>query len=76
MRFFAGMATIASWAQCSSSRIPCALFLFTACRSNVAVLDTTGDEILTLVTCHPSYFVGPAPTGLWFVAARVTGFVT
>jgi sortase A len=28
---------------------------------DVAVLDSTGGEILTLVTCHPFYFVGAAP---------------
>ena len=28
---------------------------------NVAVLDPSGNEILTLVTCYPFYFVGPAP---------------
>ena len=30
--------------------------------TNVAVLDPTGNEILTLVTCYPFYFVGPAPS--------------
>ena len=28
---------------------------------DVAVLDPGGSEILTLVTCYPFYFVGPAP---------------
>ena len=28
---------------------------------NVAVLNATGNEVLTLVTCFPFYFVGPAP---------------
>jgi sortase A len=28
---------------------------------DVAVLDPSGNEILTLVTCYPFYFVGPAP---------------
>jgi sortase A len=28
---------------------------------NVAVLDASENEILTLVTCYPFYFVGPAP---------------
>jgi sortase A len=28
---------------------------------NAAVLDPSGNEILTLVTCYPFYFVGPAP---------------
>ena len=30
--------------------------------NNLAVLDAGGDEILTLITCYPFYFVGPAPT--------------
>ena len=29
--------------------------------SDVAVLDPDGDEILTLVTCYPFYFIGSAP---------------
>lgn len=29
--------------------------------SDISVLDTGTDEILTLVTCYPFYFVGPAP---------------
>jgi sortase A len=29
--------------------------------SDVAVLNSDGHEVLTLVTCHPFYFVGPAP---------------
>lgn len=29
--------------------------------SDVSVLDSDDDEILTLVTCYPFYFVGPAP---------------
>jgi sortase A len=28
---------------------------------NTAVLDDSGESILTLVTCYPFYFVGPAP---------------
>ena len=28
---------------------------------DVAVLDSSGNEVLTLVTCYPFYFVGPAP---------------
>ncbi len=28
---------------------------------DVAVLNPTSNEVLTLVTCHPFYFVGPAP---------------
>ena len=30
--------------------------------NNVAVLDATEDDTLTLVTCYPFYFVGPAPS--------------
>jgi sortase A len=30
--------------------------------SDIAVLEPTGNEILTLVTCYPFYFVGPAPS--------------
>lgn len=33
---------------------------------DVAVLDPSGNEIRTLVTCYPFYFVGAAPTGLSF----------
>jgi sortase A len=42
---------------------------------NVAVLDSTGGEFLTLVTCHPFYFVGPAPNRFIVRAERVTGAV-
>lgn len=28
---------------------------------DIAVLDPTTNDVLTLVTCHPFYFVGPAP---------------
>lgn len=38
---------------------------------NVAVLDSTGAEILTLVTCHPFYYVGPAPNRFIVRAERV-----
>jgi sortase A len=40
-----------------------------------AVLDSTGGEFLTLVTCHPFYFVGPAPNRFIVRAERVTGAV-
>jgi sortase A len=40
---------------------------------NVAVLDSTGGEILTLITCHPFYFVGPAPDRFIVRAERVPG---
>jgi sortase A len=40
---------------------------------NVAVLDSTGGEILTLVTCHPFYYVGPAPNRFIVRAERVAG---
>jgi sortase A len=38
---------------------------------DVAVLDPTGGDVLTLVTCHPFYFVGPAPNRFIVRAARV-----
>lgn len=40
---------------------------------DVAVLDPTGGEILTLVTCHPFYFVGSAPNRFIVRAERVAG---
>lgn len=40
---------------------------------DVAVLDPTGNEVLTLVTCHPFYFVGPAPNRFIVRAERVAG---
>jgi sortase A len=40
---------------------------------DVAVLDSTGDEILTLLTCHPFYFVGAAPNRFIVRAQRVGG---
>jgi sortase A len=39
--------------------------------SDVAVLNPDGTEILTLVTCYPFYFVGPAPSRFIVRAARV-----
>jgi sortase A len=39
---------------------------------DVAVLDPVGGEILTLVTCHPFYFVGSAPNRFIVRAERVT----
>lgn len=41
--------------------------------SDVAVLSPNGSEILTLVTCYPFYFVGPAPDRFIVRAVRVTG---
>ena len=38
---------------------------------NVAVLDSDKDEVLTLVTCYPFYFVGPAPDRFIVRAARM-----
>jgi sortase A len=38
---------------------------------NVDVLDSDQDEILTLVTCYPFYFVGPAPDRFIVRAARM-----
>jgi sortase A len=40
--------------------------------SDVAVLNPDGGEILTLVTCYPFYFVGPAPDRFIVRAERVT----
>jgi len=39
---------------------------------NVEVLNSDGDEILTLVTCYPFYFLGSAPERFIVRAARVT----
>jgi sortase A len=39
--------------------------------SDVAVLDQSKDEILTLVTCYPFYFVGAAPDRFIVRAERV-----
>ncbi len=41
--------------------------------AEVGVLDSTGGEILTLVTCHPFYFVGPAPNRFIVRAERIKG---
>jgi sortase A len=38
---------------------------------DVGVLEPSGGEILTLVTCYPFYFVGPAPSRFIVRAARV-----
>lgn len=40
---------------------------------DVSVLDSTGGEVLTLVTCHPFYFVGAAPNRFIVRAERVKG---
>ena len=40
--------------------------------NEVTVLDPSGSEILTLVTCYPFYFVGPAPDRFIVRAERVT----
>ena len=39
---------------------------------DVAVLDPSRDEILTLVTCYPFYFVGSAPDRFIVRAERIT----
>ena len=39
--------------------------------NDVSVLDSTGKEILTLVTCYPFYFVGSAPDRFIVRAERV-----
>ena len=36
---------------------------------NVGVLASSGENVLTLVTCYPFYYVGPAPKR-WIVRAR------
>jgi sortase A len=41
--------------------------------ADVAVLDPTGGETLTLVTCHPFYFVGAAPNRFIVRAERIKG---
>ena len=38
---------------------------------NIAVLNSTENQILTLVTCYPFYFVGPAPSRFIVRAERV-----
>ena len=40
--------------------------------SDVAILNSDGNEALTLVTCYPFYFVGPAPDRFIVRAERVT----
>lgn len=40
--------------------------------SDVAVLAPSGNEILTLITCYPFYFVGSAPSRFIVRAERVT----
>jgi len=40
--------------------------------ADIAVLDSDGSEILTLVTCYPFYFVGSAPDRFIVRARRVT----
>lgn len=41
--------------------------------SDVEVLSPDGEEILTLVTCYPFYFVGPSPDRFIVRAKRVAG---
>jgi sortase A len=41
-------------------------------QSDVAVLDPSEHEILTLVTCYPFYFVGPAPNRFIVRAERIS----
>jgi sortase A len=40
--------------------------------SDVTVLDPSGTEVLTLVTCYPFYFVGSAPDRFIVRAERIT----
>jgi sortase A len=39
--------------------------------NDVSVLDAGSDEVLTLVTCYPFYFIGPAPRRFIVRARRV-----
>jgi sortase A len=39
--------------------------------SDVGVLDPGGSEVLTLVTCYPFYFIGPAPSRFIVRAERI-----
>ena len=39
---------------------------------DVEVLNSDGSEVLTLVTCYPFYFVGPAPSRFIVRAERIT----
>jgi sortase A len=39
---------------------------------DIAVLEPTSSEILTVVTCYPFYFVGPAPDRFVVRAERIT----
>jgi sortase A len=41
--------------------------------SDIGVLKPVGGEVLTLVTCYPFYFAGPAPQRFIVHAARETG---
>jgi len=41
--------------------------------SDVEVLSSDGQEVLTLVTCYPFYFIGPAPDRFIVHAVRVWG---
>jgi sortase A len=38
---------------------------------NIAVLNPTDNQVLTLVTCYPFYFVGPAPSRFIVHAERI-----
>ncbi len=39
---------------------------------DTSVLDSSGDEVLTLVTCYPFYFIGSAPRRFIVRAQRIT----
>jgi len=41
--------------------------------SDVSVLSSDDHEVLTLVTCYPFYFVGPAPDRFIVRAQRIAG---
>ena len=38
---------------------------------DTSVLDSSGDEVLTLVTCYPFYFIGSAPRRFIVRAQRI-----
>jgi sortase A len=40
---------------------------------DIAVLEASGNETLTLVTCYPFYFVGSAPKRFIVRAERIAG---
>lgn len=47
------------------------VFMKVVTPEDVAVLDSTENEVLTLITCYPFYFVGPAPERFVIRADRI-----